>query len=195
VSCPCGQSTPSFLAPFTPNPYTNTQTNKQCVITLVDSKCSKITLTFGLFRLESPRLPSNMKSGTYAVPYFLYVIFITLIGVRTYNIEFRVEKSIETTECLVDSTHSLCFQCHQSFVSCDHSLCATCHTNGECLLAGAPGRTAANFDAAVGGSLLAMHESMVPCIKTQKQKNAFFASSAAAAARNHGRTSARQCQL
>ena len=68
------------------------------------------------------------------------------------------------------------------------------HTNGECLLAGAPGRTAANFDAAVGGSLLAMHESMVPRIKTQMQKNAFFAS-AAAAARNHGRTSARQCQL
>ena len=27
-----------------------------------------------------------MKSGTYAIPYFPYVIFITLIGVRTYII-------------------------------------------------------------------------------------------------------------
>jgi len=57
-----------------------------------------------------------------------------------------------------------------------------------------PGRTAAKFRAAIGGSFFAKHESMVPRIKSQKQKIAFFAS-AAAAARNHGRTSARQCQL
>jgi hypothetical protein len=40
---------------------------------------------------------------------------------------------------------------------------------------------AAKFRAAIGGSFFAKHESMVPRIKSQKQKNAFFASAAAAA--------------
>jgi hypothetical protein len=58
-----------------------------------------------------------------------------------------------------------------------------------------PGRTAAKFRAAIGGSFFAKHESMVPRIKSQKQKIAFFASAAAAAQLWADMSSVRACHI
>ena len=58
-----------------------------------------------------------------------------------------------------------------------------------------PGRTAAKFRAAIGGSFFAKHESMVPRIKSHKQKNAFFASAAAAAQLWADMSSVRACHI